>query len=311
MRVERGSLMASIGVELKKISKKRKVCLLSIIGFFVVILISGIEAAYAYYHTTASISILANSVGDFDMGTGDINMMIYKENDQGVFLKTYAVPSVGYKYDETLTKCTIACSTDSTSNCYYSYDHVNRIFSLTSDQKVTCKFYFKQEAASDINIYIMKEDELDTNTYEETSANTYNGKNYALIESIPAYGYEYVGYYCENEVESLNYNSNTKRFNVQTKTKNTCYAYFDNVSSGDLSVSVYVQSEEGSTVYNLVESIPASKEYVLSTSKTSACYDAENNNTNALITYEDGYINISATGQQTCEVYLDLVTNTE
>ena len=149
----------------------------------------------------------------------------------------------------------------------------------------------------------MKEDSAGTYTY--------NSQNYSMIESIPAYGYEYVGYYCENpdSISSLEYVSETKRFVVSTSTKNTCYAYFDSVGSADIIANVFVQSAVGSSVYNQVESIPANKVYTLSTIKTSACYDTSGNNTGTTITYVDGYINIEATEKQTCDVYLDLATD--
>lgn len=292
--------MASKGIKFKKLPKKEKAYLLGIISFFAFVLIFGIRAAYAYYNDSASISILANSIGDFDSGDGDINMMIYKENAQGIYVRSYAVPAIGYKFNQTLTKCTITCTNDGTGNCYYSYDEENQIFSLTSDQKVTCKFYFDQEAESDINIYIMKEDSAGTYTY--------NTQTYSMIESIPAYGYEYAGYYCENQnaISGLEYVSETKKFVVSTSTKNTCYAYFDSVGAADIVANVFVQSADGSTVYKQVESIPANNVYKLSTTKTSACYNSSGNNTGATITYVDGYINITASEKQTCDVYLDL-----
>lgn len=292
--------MASKGMNLKKLPIKEKAYLLGIISFFAFVLFFGIRAAYAYYNNSASISILANSIGDFDTGDGDINMMIYKENDQGIYVRTYAVPAIGYVFNNALTKCTITCSQDTTGNCYYSYDEENQVFSLTSDQKVTCKFYFDKAAESDINVYIMKEDAAGTYTY--------NTQNYSMIESIPAYGYEYAGYYCTNQdtVSDLEYISETKRFVVSTSTKNTCYAYFDSVGGADIIANVFVQSASGSSVYKQVESIPANNVYELSTTKTSACYDSSGNSTGATITYVDGYINITATEKQTCDVYLDL-----
>ena len=292
--------MASKGIEFKKLPKNEKAYLLGIISFFAFVLIFGIRAAYAYYNNSASISILANSVGDFDSGDGDINMMIYKENEQGIYVRTYAVPALGYSFNDTLTKCSISCVKDGNGNCYYTYSEENKVFSLTSDQKVTCKFYFDKESDSAINVYIMKEDVAGTYTY--------NNQSYSMIESIPAYGYEYIGYYCENPsaINNLEYVSETKRFVVSTSSKNTCYAYFDSVGSADITANVFVQSAVGSSVYKQVESIPANNVYVLSPTKTSACYNSSGNNTGATITYVDGYINITASEKQSCDVYLDL-----
>lgn len=291
--------MASKGINFKNLPKVKKAYLFVIISFFVFALGFGIKAAYAYYNDTSSVSIFANLIGDFDLGDGDINMMFYKESDDGLFYRSYAIPEVGYKFDDSLTKCTIECSTDDTSDCHYSYNSAANEFSLTSNQKVTCKFHFVQEGATDIVVYTMKEDVAGTYTY--------NSKTYNLIESIPAYGFSYAGYTCD-EAATVNFDAETKRFNVQTATKNTCYAYFDFDGNADITVNVYVQSEVGSTVYNRVESIPANNVYELSTTKTSYCYDANGVSTGVTPTYADGYINIDAASQQKCDVYLDLST---
>ena len=291
--------MASIGVKIKNLPKKKKAYLFTIISFFAFVLIFGVRAVYAYYNDTASISILANLIGDFDTGDGDVNLMIYKENDKGLFTRTYAVPAIGYTFNDSLTSCTITCSNnDSSADCYYVYDSDNKSFSLTSNQKATCKFYFEQEATSDINVYILKEDVAGTYTY--------NSKSYTLVESVPAYGYKYIDYYDCDGSATVTYNSETKKFNVATSTKDTCYVYFDSVGNADIATNVFVQSASGSTVYNQVNSIPANNVYILSTSKTSYCYDSSGNDTNATISYTDGYINITAAGQQTCDIYLDL-----
>lgn len=292
--------MASKGIKLKKSPQNEKAYLLVIISFFAFVASFSIRVAHAYYNNTASINILANSVGDFDTGDGDINMMIYRENDEGVYIKSYAVPAIGYSFNSSLTKCTIPCVKDEKGDCFYTYDDENKVFALTSKQKVTCKFYFDKIAESDINVYIMKEDAAGTYTY--------NNQTYIMIEEIPAYGYEYVGYYCENpnSINNLEFVSETKKFVVSTSTKNTCYAYFDSVGQADIIANVFVQTYFGRSIYKKVDFIPVNKIYTLSTSKTSACYDAAGNNTGTIITYEDGYINIAASEKQTCDIYLDL-----
>lgn len=291
--------MASKGINFKKLPKRKKAYLLIVISFFAFVLIFGIKTAYAYYHDSTSFSILANLIGDFDMGDGDINMMIYKENDEGKYIRSYAVPTIGYEFDDSLTKCTIACDTNTDSACYYSYDSVQNTFSLTSEEKVTCKFYFKKTSSSDITVNIMREDVAGTYTY--------NSKTYSLSEGIPAFGYSYVGYTCDKDA-TVAYNAETKKFNVNTSSQNTCYAYFDNDGTSDITVRVYVQSKAGSTIYDFVDSIPANKVYALSTNQTSYCYDSTGASTGVTPTYVDGYIKIDATSKQTCDVYLDLVT---
>lgn len=290
--------MASIVKKIKQLSKNKKLYLLVVISFFAFVLIFGIQSAKAYYNDTASLKILANLIGDFENNKGDVNMVFYKENDQGAYVRTYSVPTYGYTFNESATKCTLPCDTNSTSECYYSYDANTKNISLTSNQKVMCKFYFDKEYDSDIEIYILKED--------VSGSYSYNSKNYALVESVPAYGYENVYSTCTNGSE-IKYNSDQKIFNVSTTHKEVCYGYFDSVGNADLTVNVYVQASSGSSTYKLVESIPANNEYILSNDKDSYCFD-ENGNTDTLIEYENGYIKIETASKQTCNVYLDLAS---
>lgn len=278
----------------KKILKKKRTCF-TLVSLLVFLLIVGIQVSHAFYNVSDAISILTNKVGDFDLGDGDINVMIYRENDDGKFVRSYSVPAIGYKYNSTLTTCTIPCDTNASSNCHYSFN--NSTIELNSKEKVTCKFYFEKEASSDVNVYVLREDVNGTHTY--------NSKNYSIVNGVPAYGYEYTNYTCDSAA-TLTYNAETKKFNVETTGKNTCYAYFNSVGSSDVTAKVYVQSEAGSTVYNEVNVIPANKIYKLSTSKTSRCYDDSNTTLSTPISYTDGYININATTRQTCEIYLDL-----
>ena len=73
--------MTSIKEVFKNLSNNRKVFLFAVISAFSVFLIVSIQKVYAYYHDSFLLSILANKVGDFDLGDGDMNMMIYREND--------------------------------------------------------------------------------------------------------------------------------------------------------------------------------------------------------------------------------------
>lgn len=282
----------------KILLNKNKVFLFVLISIFAVILVFGAKKAYAYYHESITSGILANKVGDFDLGDGDINLMIYRENQEGKFVRIYAVPADYYVFNDELTSCTIPCN-DGLGNCSYSYDSVNRTFALTSNQKITCKFYFEQSVTSDINIYILVEDSK--GTYE------YNFKNYSLRDSIPAYGYVYSGEYeCDDSAE-LTYNSETKKFSVATATRNTCYVYFTQVGDADITVNTYVQEEYGVDAYTLVDSIPANKIYTLN-DEISSCLAVSGGDAGT-ITYTDGYINVVANSKQVCDVYLDLESN--
>lgn len=276
----------------------QKFKMIGIVIAIVLTLILGIGAANAYYHQENSVSVLAGLIGNFDLPDGDINMVFYKEDDNGKFIKSYAAPKFGYRFDDSLTSCTITCAfNDSTSACNYSYNQETYVFSLVSDKKVTCNFYFKKEMTSDIDVYLLK----------ETTAGeyTYNGKQYTLINEIPAFGYAYNNYTCDNG-STLTYDANLKKVSVAASQKDKCYAYFNKSVDADIIANIYVQSREGSSIYNQVSTIPAGKTYELSTTKVSKCTNTDGSPSTATITY-DGYVNIdSINTRQVCDVYLDL-----
>ena len=127
--------------EKNKSLKRQEAFIFGAIVIFLVTLVLSTKTVYAYYHNTEPYSILANYVGDFDNGSGDINIKLYKQTGAGRFTRIYTIPT-GYNFDDTRTDCTITCDTNTSSDCYYSYDSTNREFSLTSNEKVTCRFYF-------------------------------------------------------------------------------------------------------------------------------------------------------------------------
>lgn len=293
--------MANKSTIIKNLSKQSKTFLLGLIGLFVIVVVISCQKVYAYYHNSTTSAILANKVGDFDLGDGDINMMIYRENDEGKFVRVYAVPAAYYNFNSELTSCTIPCN-DGSGNCQYSYDNTNRKFALTSNQKLTCKFYFEKETSADIEVYILLEDASAEATY------SYNSKSYKLNDVIPSYGYIYAEHYeCENS-GMVTYNSETKKVSVASATKDKCYIYFDKTGSADITVNAYVQDKYGSSTYTFVKTIPGNKIYTLNSAK-SKCSAVDNNGTAGTVSYENGYINVVASGKQVCDVYLDLESN--
>ena len=302
--------MTSIYDKIKNLSKKQKTSLMGLGVFLVIALICCIKNTYAYYHTETDkpLTIVQNQIGDFGLNEADINMVIYKELNSGVFTQTYSVPSIGYKFDNTKTKCTnpddhstVACTYNGTGNCNYTYAESSRTFTLTSNQRVTCRFYFTQTEASDINIYTMIEDQDGTETY--------SGKKYSLVNEIPAYGYKYLESKCTNPTESVNYNPEIRKFTVSTKTKNDCKAYFIKDGDADIITNVYVETSLDSHEYNLVDSIPVNHTYKISTDsgRKTACTDKSGNN-GSTPTYENGYINIESIGnRQECNIFLELI----
>lgn len=294
----------------KRLKLKKKPYIMLIISFFVITLILGIKSAYAYYYDEVSKPMLAVAVGDFDIGNGDVNIMIFKEiskdsNGKIRYARTYGVPAMGYTFDAASTKCsfdtgntTCARSTDGTpiGNCSYTYN--DRTFTLTSNQKVTCKFYFNAEAESDINVSIMVEDSRDE-----------NGKiNYKNVNFVPGIDYKYISSSCDNDTDTeVIYDEKEGKFTVKTPFKNKCYAYFNKIDS-EVTTKIYVQDETGGHV--LVDSIPTDKTYILSTEK-SVCKimgtKDEINREEEYISYENGKINIIGMDQKvSCYVYLDL-----
>lgn len=221
--------MIGIRNDFKKLSKQRKFYLYGLIVFAMCILAFGIKATYAYYSMgTDPKPMLAAIVGDFDSGSGDINIIIYKQVD-GQYVKTYGVPTVGYRFNDSLTKCSnpetyteVTCTNGSTGNCRYNYNESTREFSLTSNQKVTCKFYFEQTMSSDIDVYIMIEnDNVVDKTHEVNNVN----KNYQLVNSVPESGYTYVDGECEQTGGTISYSDS--KITVSSTVKNKCYAYFN------------------------------------------------------------------------------------
>ncbi len=306
--------MTSVKNVYKKIIRSKKALLsLSFIG--ILLLILGIKSTYAYYHSSNSVGILSALVGDFDSGSGDINIMVYKINDDGTKTKILNIPELGYIFDDDLTSCSIQCKNttdDPNASCHYTYNSSEttqeKAFSLTSNEKVTCKFYFRKQTEADIKVFIMKESENGTEKY--TGSDNIE-RTYQMVEEIPAYGYVYSnGYKCDNNVESFEYDATTRKFTVGTKTKTVCYAYFNSTGEADATVKVFVQATKNGKVYDEVNSIPVNKKYQISTdpSHKTACYLEDGTESGIVPTYVDGYINVlNLTQKQNCDVYLDLI----
>ena len=274
------------------------------------ILIGGIQSAYAYYYKdTESLPILSNLVGDFDSGNGDINIIIYKETgvDNEEFVKTYSIPEVGYSFNIDKLTCKnisgtkIICDKDNpNADCNYTYDEGAKEINLTSNQKVTCRFYFNKDYENDVELYIMMQDA--NGTYEHTE------KKYRNVDSIPAYGFTFSGYSCQNG-STVEIDSETGKLKVLATQRDVCYAYYDgSLENADIIANVYVQKVVGGD-YIKVSTIPGMQRYKISTTKESYCHtpDSNENRTSSVPTYENFYINIPESEQkQVCEVYLEI-----
>ena len=309
--------MAALKKKLINLSKKSNRFYFLTLLILTLILIGGIQSAYAYYYKDAdSLPILSNLVGDFDSGNGDINIIIYKEtgvkNDD--FVKTYSVPEVGYSLNIDRTSCKgpsgndIKCDKDNpNADCNYTYNADTKEINLTSNQKVTCRFYFNKDYENDIELYVMMQDQNGTHTrehYDEEPGDVI--KTYRNVDSIPAYGFTYSGYYCENG-STVTIDEETGNIKVLATQRDVCYAYYDgDLLNADIIANVYVQKVVGGN-YVKVPSIPNSQKYKISESQESYCHTEDGTHTSSVPTYENFYINIPESEQkQVCEVYLDI-----
>ena len=294
---------------LKRILTNKNTYLYGLILFFLVAIIFEIHEAYAFYYDEYSTSIIGNIIGNFDENNFDASIMIYKENDNGQFVRVYSVPDLSYYKMNSSVSCTpVSCTNDANvqnADCYYSFNNSTNEIQLTTKNKVSCRFYFEKIASSDISVIILTEDENGTYSREVNSQT----KNYKISSVIPSVGYEYSNYYnCINGSSadtSLVYNDSLRKFTVETSVKNTCYVYFDSTGSADIIANIYVQAAADSQVYNKVSTIPSEKNYVINGSK-SACYDENGNTVTSSIIYSNGFINVDTTEKQECDIYLDL-----
>lgn len=290
--------------------KNNKFFLITVMSMITLILITGIQSAYAYYYKDSeSLPIFSNLIGDFDSGNGDINIIIYKETGvkNSEFVKTYSIPAVGYSLNLDKSTCKgssgqdIKCIKDSpNSECNYTYDENNKEINLTSNQKVTCRFYFNKDYENDIELYVMMQDANGTHEHAE--------KKYRNVDDIPAYGFTYSDYSCQNG-STVEIDSDTGKIKVLATQRDVCYAYYDgDLQASDIIANVYVQKTVGGP-YTKVSSIPANQKYVISPSGNSKCHNLTGDDTGIVPTYANGVIDIfEAEEKQVCDVYLDIDT---
>ena len=290
-----------------KVFKKHK-NIFTVIFFFIFLVLISVKAVNAFYNNTSTPAQLVRSlVGDFEAGDGDIVIEVYRENSyqSGVYVKNYYIPN-NTLYSLDSVDCSIdACETTNTSgDCHYSYNSANNEITVTSREKLTCKFYFDKlvdDTDADIQVYIMKED-LNSIT---------NPKTYLLTNSIPAIGYIFSSITCDNGVTPT-YDPTLRKFNFSTTSKTVCYAYFDALTgAADIIGHIYVQSAANSDTYVEVDTIPSNVQYQISTNQNFASNCMTMTTPSVPSTPptmdEQGYIVINATEKVTCTVYLDIV----
>lgn len=274
--------MVKIFKKVQQFKSKRQVVLFSILFLLVVAFAFGIKLTYAYYNSNKAFTMIGTKIGDFNTADGDINLIVYKQNDNGKYSITKIIPSIGYILNPELTEC---------DNEYTIID--NKI-TFISMENTTCKFYFDQESTTDVKILLMLE--------KSNGNHIYNNIKYKETQKLPQYGYNYLTYNCDNNdaITYFNYNDNTNKVTINSKENNICYVYFEKI----FEVNIYIE-QENSNVYAKVDEIPNSSNYTLSSTTESYCVDDNNNTINSSFTYENGNLNADVDGEGTCYVYLD------
>ncbi len=305
--------MTRINTKSKKSIIKNKFFMFPIMFLAILILICGIQSAYAYYYKEDSLPILSSLVGDFDLGDGDINIIIFKETtvDSEEFVKTYAIPAVGYSFNQNRTTCQspshqkVICEKDNPNvDCHYTYNEDTKDIELTSNQKVTCKFYFEKDYNNDIELYIMMQDTNGTHSHKD--------KMYRNVDNIPAYGFTFSEGECENG-STVELDPETGKIKVTSSQKDICYAYYDgNLQNADIIMNVYAQKVVGGE-YTKINTINTSKKYKLNDEQTK-CKKQDENQTLSEIkpTYSGGFIELPETTEKLiCDAYLDIDSGAE
>ena len=193
----------------------------------------------------------------------------------------------------------ITCEKDNAgAECNYTYNEETQEITLNSNQKVTCNFNFNKNYKSDVELYIMMQDA--NGTY------SHNSINYRNIDNIPAFGFTFSGFSCQNG-STVEIDNSTGNIKVLSTQRDICYAYYDgDLQKSDIIANIYVQKTVGGE-YVKVASIPRTQKYKLSTTKTSSCHTATGDVTGSVPTYANYSIDIPEIGQkQTCDVFLEI-----
>lgn len=280
--------------KIKHLNKLKKLVLSSILVLIVISIGFGIKDVYAYYNQKSSFAFLGTTIGDFDLGNGDVNLILYIEDNNGNYNRVENVPLIGYYYNQLKTDC-------SYENTIVNYDEETNHVTLETDAKTTCKVYFDQLSETDVMTYVLIESDNGKYMYDG------NDKKYELVNTVPSIGYEYLNYSCINPdaITEIDYDLNTMKFTYSSSEKNVCYVYYDALSNPDLTLNIYIQESSASETYINVKKIPTINTYVLNSTKSS-CKDSDNNILNTNIRYENGNISVDADDIITCNVYLDI-----
>jgi len=270
---------------LKKENRKRYLTTIGILIIFNLLLMS-IYVSYGYYYEDTGMPLIHASVGNIYYDTYEYSLLVYLEdtNNSGVGNGKYhlveEIPTFGYTY--TGYKCL--------NNSTLIYDDETKTTSVTTEQKELCYIYFDIIGSMDFTFKIMLEDTVGSN-------------NYSVNNSIPAYGYKYSHYECENN-GVLEYNSELHTIKLSSSTQEYCTVYFKKEEI-DINININIEQNYKSGDYVIKNTIPSNIAYVLNESKSS-CLNNLNERIENNIAYDNGYINVDTNEVVTCNVYLDI-----
>ena len=117
---------------------------------------------------------------------------------------------------------------------------------------------------------------------------------YSIKEVIPAIGYAYSGYKCQNG-SILTYDETTQNTSVTTDQIEVCSIYFDSTAMADVTLNVMLEENPDSNTYSVTNQIPYfGYKY--------SHYECDNNST-LQYNQELHNVSITSTNQDTCSIY--------
>lgn len=250
------------------------------------LLLINIYISFAYYNETASLSLLKAIVGDMYIEGNDYTLLVYQEdtdstgNGNGKYHLTKNIPAIGYNYSG------YKCQNNST----LVFNEETKLASVTMEQKEVCSVYFDVIGKMDLTVKIMLEE-------------TVNSNNYILGERIPAFGYKYSHYECQNN-GVLEYDSELHKVKLSSSTQEHCSIYF-NKDNTDITITLFVEEAYQTGEYIERLNIPSNVVYKLNESKSS-CMNNNNERIDTTISYTDGYIDVAVSEIAYCNIYLDI-----
>lgn len=264
-------------------TQKKYIALTSLL-IVITILLVNLYTSFAYYNDDEGYPILHAKVGNMYLNNYDYVLLVYLENADSPDNSTYHlannIPLTGYDYSG------YSCQNNST----LLFDEDTRNTQVNLVKKDVCSIFFDLKGTLDIIVNIMLEDNV-------------NSDKYTLGNNIPAYGYTYSHYECDNSSE-LEYDSNLHTVKFNTNKKDKCNVYFKKENS-DIDIKLFVENTLDKNDYLERASIPSGRNYEINNERTT-CSKNNGERVDIDMSYVDGYINASTTEKVSCNVYLDI-----